>query len=183
MKQIGKLLKVLGDILLFVVVLLLIFAVFSTVMARISGNRMPTFFGFTFGRVVTGSMEPEIPVDSLVVAKVVPADTLKIGDDILFMSADPSVPDGAPVSHRIVNVSVDQNGEPVFTTKGIANDRQDPYPVYEDQIIGRIVFVSDMIGSALLWFQKPWVFPALIGILFLDLVWNIVVVSKLAIDD
>jgi len=34
-----------------------------------------------------------------------------------------------------------------------------------------------------LWFQKPWVFPALIGILFLDLVWNIVVVSKLAIDD
>ncbi len=183
MNRLAKSMKYIGDAVLILVVILLIIATFVTVSARMNGSMGPSLFGFQMGRVVTGSMEPEIPVGSLVVAKTVPVDELVVGDDIMFMSEDPAVPSGAPVTHRIVAVTETDTGDLTFTTQGIANDIEDSYPVYEPQIIGRVVWVSEIVGDAMSWFQQPWIYPVLIGILALDLIWNVVVVAKLSLDD
>ena len=45
---------------------------------------VPKFFGINSYTVLTGSMEPSIPVGSLVCAKATEPDTLAVGDVIIF---------------------------------------------------------------------------------------------------
>lgn len=182
MNRLAKLLKFIGDAVLIAVVVLLAAATIVTVSARLNGTASPAWFGFRIGRVITGSMEPEIPVGSMVVAKAVDTAELAVGDDIMFVSDDPTVPNGAPVTHRIVRVEVDDQHTRSFITKGVANDTEDDYPVSENQVLGQIVWVSETAGQVILWFQKPWIYPVLIGILLLDLIWNIAVVAKLSVN-
>ena len=59
---------------------------------------VPKFFGINSYTVLTGSMEPSIPVGSLVCAKATEPDTLAVGDVIVFYDGINSI----PVTHRVV---------------------------------------------------------------------------------
>ena len=60
----------------------------------------PSIAGYEVLRVITPSMEPELPLDTLILIKDVDKDDLKEGDIITFISDDPSVK-GFYVTHRI----------------------------------------------------------------------------------
>ena len=59
-----------------------ILALLTVVLAK--PGEAPNFVGYSLFRVMTGSMEPSIPTDSLIVVKRVTASTLEVGDVITF---------------------------------------------------------------------------------------------------
>ena len=77
--------------------------------------------------VLSGSMEPEYHVGSLIYVKSVDYKTLQVGDDITYMLDKDTV-----VTHRIIEVLVDEeNPETLrYFTQGIANEVPDATSVH-----------------------------------------------------
>ena len=90
--------------------------------------------------VVSGSMEPAIPVGSVLYVEQVEPEEVEEGDVIAFHSA------GAVISHRVVRHRVVE-GE--FVTKGDANSREDLAPVDYASLIGRVECHIPVLGSIL----------------------------------
>jgi signal peptidase len=88
--------------------------------------------------VYTGSMEPAIPVGSVVVIKPVDPETLKIRDIICFKLESEST---TTVTHRIFNIT-DQG----FITKGDANEDPDQWIVKKENVIGKAILTVPFIG-------------------------------------
>lgn len=80
--------------------------------------------------IIGGSMEPAIPIGSLVVTSPTDAATVVAGD-VLTIRAD----SGVAVTHRVRSV-VDAPAGRLFTLKGDANDSPDDGLVPADAIVG-----------------------------------------------
>lgn len=93
--------------------------------------------------VLTGSMEPTYPPGTLVVARETSADGLRVGDVITFQlrSGEPRV-----ATHRIVGIGADADGDPLFVTRGDANDLPDADPVRPVQIVGKLWYAVPYVG-------------------------------------
>ena len=102
--------------------------------------------------VLSGSMEPEYPVGSLLYVKAVDTSKLKVGDDITFMLDSDTV-----ATHRIVAVVPDEDDPSVlrFKTKGIANEYEDGGLVYYKNIIGKPIFSVPYLGYLSIYIQNP----------------------------
>lgn len=87
--------------------------------------------------VQSGSMAPALAVGSIVFTKS-EANYSK-GDIITFTQ------NNSQITHRIVSVSF-EGGEPVFTTKGDANEEADSAAVRPSQIVGKAFIVIPYIG-------------------------------------
>ena len=85
----------------------------------------PQLYPFQAFYVRSGSMEPTVPVGSLVIATQTPAAKLHVGDVIVFER--PGRP-GTMVVHRIFALQRGPHG-PVFLTKGDANGSPDAWEV------------------------------------------------------
>ena len=99
--------------------------------------------------VLSGSMEPAIHTGSVVAVK--PAAEYNIGDVITFGESDK---DSTPVTHRISDISL-QDGKPVFTTKGDANNDIDGEPVQLADIQGKVLFSIPFLGYVLEFVRTP----------------------------
>ncbi len=177
MTRFRKLLKIISNVLFGVTIGLLVIVALLITMSNSSGNGRQMFGGFGFARVATGSMEPVLPTGCFILIEQVDSEALLEGDTITFWSDDPKVPEGFPVSHRIERI--EQNGsERIFITKGAANTIEDPYPVYDDDIIGKVVWHSVALGAIIAFAQSPYVLPILIGVLVVCMVINIVSVVR-----
>ena len=127
-------------------------------------GQVPQVMGFSVLRVLTGSMKPEIPADSMLLIQKEDAASLQVGDVISFFSPDPSL-----------------NGALKFTTKGDANLIEDQYPVDESRVVGKVLFVSNRLGKLLRLISNPLVFGlAVLLPLVLILVGNLVSALKSA---
>ncbi|WP_323960995.1 signal peptidase I [Arthrobacter sp. JZ12] len=93
--------------------------------------------------VLTQSMEPGYPPGTFIVVKPIPFDELQLGDVITYQleSGKPEV-----VTHRITGVSSTQQGEPTFITKGDNNSAEDPVPVREIQVRGKLFYAVPYVG-------------------------------------
>lgn len=102
--------------------------------------------GFSTFRVVSVSMEPELPLNSLILTRQDEPNNLEVGQIATYMDEE-----GGMRTLRISNIKTDNNGNNVgFVFRGDADPRQNDYVVSEN-IIGRVVFVSYAIGQTL-WF-------------------------------
>lgn len=100
---------------------------------------LPRFAGIQSYVVVSGSMEPTIPVGSLVFAKEVEPATLQKGDVIVFYSTEAASLSGGggaiPITHRVVENNTEA-GEVI--TKGDANESADMNPAAYVNIVGKV---------------------------------------------
>lgn len=96
-----------------------------------------SIFGTSVFRVVTGSMEPEIPVGALLIAKQVEMEEIQERDIICYRSNEPGL-GPAIITHRVVAIYQMPDGSRALQTKGDANPTADPNPVTEKQIVGRV---------------------------------------------
>jgi signal peptidase len=85
-----------------------------------------------------GSMEPTIPVGSLILA--MPADRYAVGDVVAVEQ-----PGATPYTHRIVRFA-ELDGEPFIETKGDANAAADPAIVPVRTIVGRVAVAFPLLG-------------------------------------
>ena len=145
--------------------------VLLTVVLTKSGD-VPNILGSSVFRVMTGSMEPAIETDSLIVVKRVEASEIKIGDVISFFSQDPAH-GGAVNTHRVT--AIEQNGEEWnFVTKGDANQLEDKYVTSSKDLIGKVVYVSHVMGIIVHLLSNPLIFiPVIVLPMFVILVYNL----------
>lgn len=103
-------------------------------------------FRFDFFYIKTGSMEPELPVGSVVM--VDPYAKPKTGDIFAYESH------GSTVIHRIVGI---ENGSYIF--QGDANPSPDGAVVEESRLIGKAVVRIRFLAPALRAIQSYWNIP------------------------
>lgn len=157
MKQgLHKAANVVCTVIIVVAVLVLVRTVF------VPSGQVPTIGGYGALRVLSGSMEPEIPTNSLIVIHEVDAGSLHEGDVITFYSNEPGL-DGLVNTHRIVAIGREKaSDELLFTTKGDANGLADEQPVPASNVIGKVVFVSGILGLLVSLLSNPLVFVPVI---------------------
>ena len=94
--------------------------------------------GYSLFRVVTGSMEPTIPIGSVLIARETPIGELETDDIVCFRSTNPGS-EGMIVTHRVIGVYDTPDGVRCLRTRGDNNPSMDPNPVTDDNVIGRII--------------------------------------------
>ena len=116
-------------------------------------EKPPSVFGISPMVVLTGSMEGDAP-DSIAAGDLIfvvrtDPDELNVGDIIAFGS-------GKSINtHRIIEISADDNGERIFITKGDVNNAADPSPVYDDDLVGKYKSKIKGLGDVVLFMQTP----------------------------
>ena len=156
--KIKNVLLKLMNVLSVLIIIASVMALLTVVMAK--PGQAPNFFGYSLFRVMTGSMEPTISTNSLIVVKRVEAQDLAIGDVITFYSRDPSLL-GEPNTHRIIRFEEDE-GRQLIITKGDANNIEDRFPTQAEDLIGKVVFSSLFLGRLVKLISNPLVFIPLI---------------------
>lgn len=127
-RAIGKLISAIGTIILIIAIVACL------------GLSVPRFAGIEQYVVISGSMEPAIPVGSMVYSAQTDPATLETGDIIVFYSTEAG---STPVTHRVVENHV-ADGE--IITKGDANAQNDMSPVIYANVLGKLVLHVPMLG-------------------------------------
>lgn len=100
-------------------------------------------FGIEMKAVLTGSMEPELPVGSLLIIRPAEYEEIKVGDDITFVR-DKNL---TLVTHRVIQKDDETKR---ITTQGIANNAPDKPTSYEN-VVGKVVFHIPVVGYFVIW--------------------------------
>lgn len=105
---------------------------------------LPRIMGYQTFNVISGSMEPNVPVGSLVLAKKITPQDVQTGDIIVFRRG------GSVVTHRVVE---NQKEEQQFITKGDANDSKDLQPIPYSDLVGIVKHHYARIGALMGFFS------------------------------
>ncbi len=117
------------------IILIALLAVIIT--QRVSNNKM-SVAGFRVFTVVTESMIPEYVVGDTIITKTIDQSDIKIGDDVTYLGTVDSFRDKI-VTHRVIKIEKDDEGQYIFQTKGIANEKEDP-KINGSQIFGKVLY-------------------------------------------
>ncbi len=114
------------------------------VIALAAASFVPRAFGYTPYAVLSGSMEPELPVGSMVFVRQVEPTDIAVGDNATFYRSD-----GAVVTHQVYEI------DPVaqtIGTQGIANKNADGIIMHDaeytpfSRVIGIVSFCVPYLG-------------------------------------
>lgn len=103
--------------------------------------------GIYMFNIVSGSMEPTLEINDVVVVQKCEISDLQEGDIITFQQ------EGRTISHRILNVTKEK-GIVKFETKGDNNEIPDPDLVEQEQVYGKVLFRIRKIGKFISYIQN-----------------------------
>lgn len=146
-----KVFGIIVDVLTFTVFLVLVLIILSRVKMMVSGKEYFDVFGYSIFNVATGSMEPVISQNDIIIVKE--QKDYDINDIVTFKS------DNAYVTHRVISKSGNS-----IVTKGDANNAKD-VSIKKDDIIGKVVHVIRQGG---VW-QQIFTSPTIIIMIFVTL--------------
>lgn len=115
----------------------------------LTGNVLPMPFGYGAAVVLSGSMEPTIMTNELIVVKA--QKDYEVGDVVVYQTGR------ILVVHRIVGLE----GESV-TTRGDANNTDDA-PIEQAHIKGKVIAHIPNVGTAVRIIKTPWATALLIA--------------------
>ena len=116
----------------------------------------PNLLGMKSLAVLSGSMEPKIPVGSIVYIDDAEPSTLQTGDVITYNLG------GTMVTHRVVDVDVEKQS---IITKGDANEVEDGAPVAFSQVVGKMKMHVPYLGYISIYIRTPLGIAAACGVL------------------
>ena len=121
--------------------LILVVALCLYVVIQVMSYGYANLGGFMMFRVVTGSMEPEIPTGALLIAREVEIETIKLGDIVSFRTQLSDIW-GKIVTHRVVGIMENPAGSILLETKGDANLASDIFFVDQSNFVGKVVWYT-----------------------------------------
>lgn len=167
-----KVLKFIGNVIFFVFSLILIVYIAGM---HFFPEQLKNITGYQTFVILTDSMEPTIPVGSLVVSRnidddeVIPKDTIisfrvkRFGEKVVF-------------THYFKKLQLDDTGRMRYLTQAENANRYDDYVTYREDILGTYVLHVPYIGKVVLFLQSPFALIELGIILFIILInrilWN-----------
>jgi signal peptidase len=125
---------------------------------------IPAALGFQRYVIVSGSMTGTYDRGSIVFDREVPVADLKVGDPITYQPPPGASPEKL-LTHRIVWIGRNKQGEETFRTKGDANETADPWTFTLDKPSqAKVAFSVPYIGYVLAALSIPTVRMLAIGI-------------------
>ncbi len=152
MSHLKKITRIVVNIFTCLLLVILVLVVYGKLATTFGKNKYPNYFGYTFFEVASGSMEPTLLVNDVVLVKIT-QDDFKENDIIAFHSED------AIITHRILFIDGD-----IITVKGDHNDVVDK-PITRSQVIGKIIKIFPEMG---IW-KKVLTDPKIIFAIFITL--------------
>lgn len=134
---------------------------------------LPRLFNWEIQVVLSGSMEPALPVGSVILVRPVDPQAVSVGDIVTYR------PQGATdfVTHRVVEVNR-EGSDLSFRTQGDANKAPDPAAVAPDAVEGRVWTSIPYLGYAARYARNLWGLLFLVGVpgalIISGELWNIV---------
>lgn len=138
----------LGVILAVVLVPILIMNTTIIVKSFLYPSQVPDFFGIKPFIVLSGSMEPEISIDDLVVVKEAPIQSIDVGTVIAYRTGN------IVTIHKVIE-KAGEGSAVKFTTQGVANNAPDQTPVTAKMLEGVHIATLPRIGGVALFMQTP----------------------------
>ncbi len=151
MHIVKKCIKIGIDLLTAVVFCFLIMIIVSKVSMLFSGKQYFEIFGYSVFTVATGSMEPTISQNDIVIVKK--TNDIKVNDIVTYEK------DGNYITHRVISMSDD-----TLVTKGDANNTND-ISVPRSSLVGKVINIFEKGG---VW-QKIFTTPSVIIMMFVTL--------------
>ena len=145
-----KIKNILKWIILILSALIIIINVTLIVQAEIDKNSIPDFLGYTPFIVVSGSMEPNIPVNDIIITKKIKENNIKIGDVISYRDKENNI----VITHRVVGIQ-NIDGQNFYETKGDSNKAPDKNLVAYSQIQGKYLFSIPLLGKVVNYVTTP----------------------------
>lgn len=137
-------LNIIGVILCIVLIPVLVVNISLIVKSYTNKDAVPSFGGYLPMIVLTDSMKGTFDGGDLVIDKTVDPATLKEGDIISYF--DPESQKGDSITtHRIMEITKDDEGKLAFITKGDANNTEDKTPVPADKVVG--IYVTHIANA------------------------------------
>jgi len=121
------------NILTVFLLLVLVLVIYGKCILMFTDNKYPNYFGYTLFEVASGSMEPTLYIDDVILVHIT-KDNLKKNDIIAFYN------ENAIITHRIIFIDGD-----TLTVKGDNNNTVD-VPINKKQVIGKVVKVFPKVG-------------------------------------
>ena len=164
-----------------ILILVVLLCLYMAIQVMTTGHA--SLFGFSLFRVVTGSMEPTIPVGTLLVSRQTEIENVTVGDIVCFYSKDSHLL-GRVITHRVTEVLSGTDGQIMLQTQGDANATADFQYVTQANLIGKVIYYvgeGNLLAKILSFFTTEAgflgciVFPCLIiaGVILKDCVKNI----------
>ena len=139
-------LRIASFVLAGLLVLIIAFNTACYIKGHMTGEQCPLVFGFGSAVVISGSMEDTIPLLSMVILQE--KDQYHV-DDIVVYEGNTYC-----VTHRIIDIQTDEQGQTWVTAKGDFNSKADD-PIRYERIIGKVLFWIPGVGYIQQFMQKP----------------------------
>ncbi len=161
-----KLLKAIIVYLAYIIIVpFIIYDVYLIAHKIMNPNSSPEIFGMKTFNIISGSMEPNISVDDIVITKKCDKMDIQLNDIITYRA------EGETITHRVINIEF-INNKVYYTTKGDSNEVADLKKVEYSQIEGKYVGRIPKIGKIFIFFKNSINFFITLTILFLCYLWQ-----------
>jgi len=152
MDQVKNITKNIINILCVILFIILALVIYAKLRVSFSNDVHANYFGVRIFEVASGSMEPTLNINDVLLVKVNVDDLQK--DDIIAYKSENSI-----ITHRIVMINDND-----LIVKGDANNTVDA-PIKKDQVIGKVVKVFPHLG---IW-KKILTEPKILILIFITL--------------
>lgn len=132
----NKTLKFIGNLLYILMFIIVVFMLVIVIMQRTTNNTI-TIGGLRMFSVATGSMVPVYNVGDILISKEIEPEDIKVGDDLVYQGKRGTF-SGKVVTHRVISVEKQEDGNYKIVTQGVANNAADP-EIDQTQVYGKIV--------------------------------------------
>lgn len=147
-----KLKKIASNILFVISIFVFVIAAYFTITAKIM-HKDSFFFGFKPYVIVSESMDPTIKKYGIIIIKKVNYNKIVERDIITY-----KLNENTNVCHRVTNIT--NQG---FITKGDNSKVQDLNYVTEDNFVGKVIFISNILANYLQFYNTNGIFLAVIA--------------------
>ncbi len=147
-------------ILYIIIIPIILYDMFLIVQAIINPNKIPDFFGYKSFSIVSGSMEPTININDIVIIKNAEINDISINDIITFKNQNETI------THRVIDIRV-EDGRLIYTTKGDSNEVTDIEKVRFEQIEGKYITKIPRIGKLFSILKNKFVFSLILILLII----------------
>ena len=124
---------------------------------------VPRLLGYEIYNVTSGSMEPALPVGSVIYVQRVAPEAVKEGEIIAYYV------DGTVITHRVVE---NRFVEGEFVTKGDANDMEDISNTHYSDLVGVVKYHIPVLGDYLMVYSNQLTKVYLLTLAFCGVMFN-----------
>ena len=160
-KRNDKIKSILLKIIYLILIAFIVLETFILIQSKKNPGRTAGVFGVKAFSIISGSMEPIIKLNDVILVKETPEEDLEVGTIITFIQ------DGDIITHRIIGVRKGSDGTLYYKTKGDANNTEDIEEVSYEDIEGAYITRIPFVGKVFSGLQNKFVLIIIIVVLII----------------